>query len=331
MFKQYNIIFIIFLISGTLIAISSNSWFICWIGLEINLISIIPLILYNLNFSFTEAAIKYFLAQAMASLILILAACVDLNFYNSNFNSYSNSILTLSLCIKAGIAPVHFWFPQIIILIDWIQCTFILTWQRIAPLFLISSFYGSNFTLFFVFLSGLVGSFGGFNQILAKIIFTYSSIIHSGWIVILATVSTKFVLLYFIIYATLTIAILSPFYFKNLNNVSSLGLSKMSLTTKLIICIRVISLGGLPPFLGFAAKISAINLALHITPSIIIFSLVIFSLLSLFYYFKLTYNFLALHNNTLSITNYNSHININTFLSLSIMANLIFSILIVFN
>lgn len=284
--------------------------------------------LYKLNFSFTEAAIKYFLVQAIASLILILAACVDLNIYYSNISSFSNSILILSLCIKAGIAPVHFWFPQIIILIDWIQCTFILTWQKIAPLLLISSFYSSNFALFFVFLSGLVGSLGGFNQILTKIIFTYSSIIHSGWMLILATVSTKFVILYFIIYATLTIAILIPFYLKNLNKISSLGPSKISLTSKIMVCIRIISLGGLPPFLGFAAKLSAINIALCTIPQIIIISLVIFSLLSLFYYFKIIYNYLALYNTTLPIINNNTNTTINLFISVSIITNLIFSILI---
>jgi hypothetical protein len=75
----------------------------------------------------------------------------------------------------------------------------------------------------------------------------------------------------------------------------------------------------------------AINLALTVIPPTIIISLVIFSLLSLFYYFKIIYNFLALHNITLSAIRFNSYLIINPFMSLSILTNLIFSVLILLN
>jgi NADH:ubiquinone oxidoreductase subunit 2 (subunit N) len=68
---------------------------------------LIPLILRELNFKSTEAAIKYFLAQTIASVILISTACFEtifeINFYLTNFRA----LIFISLAIKAGLAPFH--------------------------------------------------------------------------------------------------------------------------------------------------------------------------------------------------------------------------------
>jgi NADH-ubiquinone oxidoreductase chain 2 len=70
--------------------------------------SIIPLILSELNTKITEASIKYFLSQAMASILLIFG--VNLKFYTQEFLNLENLeiILTSALLIKAGLAPFHF-------------------------------------------------------------------------------------------------------------------------------------------------------------------------------------------------------------------------------
>jgi NADH:ubiquinone oxidoreductase subunit 2 (subunit N) len=70
-----NLLFIPFafiLILGTLLAVSSTSWFPAWLGLEINLLRIIPLIFCNSKNQINEAAIKYFIIQAFASRITFL-------------------------------------------------------------------------------------------------------------------------------------------------------------------------------------------------------------------------------------------------------------------
>jgi NADH-ubiquinone oxidoreductase chain 2 len=102
-------------VTRTLVAISANSWFTAWLALEINLISIIPLILNKLRPNFTEAAIKYFLAQALASIFLIFPAIILFANKDRINLEVSEALLATALALKAGIAPLHFWFPQVII------------------------------------------------------------------------------------------------------------------------------------------------------------------------------------------------------------------------
>jgi NADH-ubiquinone oxidoreductase chain 2 len=60
------------LFGGILISPSSNSWLGAWIGLEINLMSFIPLILSQENVYTTEASLKCILVQALASSFLLM-------------------------------------------------------------------------------------------------------------------------------------------------------------------------------------------------------------------------------------------------------------------
>jgi NADH-ubiquinone oxidoreductase chain 2 len=105
---MYQSTFVTLLMTGTILAVSANSWFTAWLGLEINLMGLIPLILVKLNSNSTEAAIKYFLAQAIASIILVLIALTE----KSSFQTYiildANILILSALAIKAGIAPFHF-------------------------------------------------------------------------------------------------------------------------------------------------------------------------------------------------------------------------------
>ncbi|RCK67899.1 hypothetical protein DT076_19060 [Desertihabitans brevis] len=77
-------------------------------GLEINLLSFIPLIRDNKLIS-TEASLKYFLTQALASSVFLFATILFLlnsNKINSNF--LIEIIIFSSLLLKRGSAPFHF-------------------------------------------------------------------------------------------------------------------------------------------------------------------------------------------------------------------------------
>nr|QOL00751.1 NADH dehydrogenase subunit 2 [Teleogryllus infernalis] len=71
MFNPSKMLFMMMLILGTMISISSNSWPATWMGLEINLLAFIPLMSSKSNMMSTEAAMKYFIIQAMASSMLL--------------------------------------------------------------------------------------------------------------------------------------------------------------------------------------------------------------------------------------------------------------------
>ncbi|NJI29948.1 hypothetical protein HBI98_22590 [Aeromonas veronii] len=81
-------------------------------GLEINLLSFIPLINDNKkNLLTSESSLKYFLTQAFASSILLFAIIIIIFFLNNNYSQLYrlNEILILStLILKSGAAPFHF-------------------------------------------------------------------------------------------------------------------------------------------------------------------------------------------------------------------------------
>ena len=292
--KSYTLTFLTFLTSGSILSMSSNSWFTAWVGLEINLMRIIPLLLVNLNTKATEASIKYFLSQALASIILISASIGEIILSHSMIFHRFNRLILISLIIKIGMAPFHFWFPQVINSTLWFQGFLILTWQKIAPFTILSYFNSSELVITAVILSSLVGAIGGLNQTNLKLILTYSSIAHTGWIIILCSISLNIWFNYFLIYSLITATLVPMLNFSEISSIKEINSSKLSSTQKYCILVTILSLGGLPPFLGFYAKLSAIIIILSAAPTLILMVLILSSLVSLFYYLKLTYNILII-------------------------------------
>ena len=78
-------------------------------GLELNLISFIPIVSSSINIYKTEATLKYFLIQALASSIIILGAM-----YTYLRQAMPLLLISSALMLKAGAAPLHFWILPVI-------------------------------------------------------------------------------------------------------------------------------------------------------------------------------------------------------------------------
>ena len=80
-----------------------------WMGLELNLLSFIPLLRSSYYYQETEAAVKYFLVQALGRILLLLGA-LSINLFPLVIQYYSISkfILLRGLLLKLGVAPIHF-------------------------------------------------------------------------------------------------------------------------------------------------------------------------------------------------------------------------------
>jgi len=195
--------------SGTIIAASSSSWFSCWLGLEINLMRIIPILITKSTPSTTESRIKYFITQALAS-VVIIASATSIFFYNfSNFFSLQPLLLVSGIGIKLGAAPLHFWLPQVIQTSDWPQILILLTWQKLAPIVLIM-FSSSQLIFILILASCLVGVLGAINQTSFKKILVYSSILHSAWILTATLCSEIIWWFYFVIYSVISTSVILP-------------------------------------------------------------------------------------------------------------------------
>nr|QWB85870.1 NADH dehydrogenase subunit 2 [Purpuricenus lituratus] len=300
MMKLYKILFFNTLIIGTLIAISSYSWLSMWMGLEINLLSMIPLMKDPSNLYPSESALKYFITQALASSGLLFAIITTMNlneFIPQNSNYLLMMMLNSALLTKTGAAPFHAWFPEVIEGLNWNNALILLTWQKIAPLVLIM--YNSKMILFLstiVIFSTIVGGILGMNQVSLRKIMAFSSINHIAWMLASMFNSQTIWMIYFIVYSIISVNII--LIFKKLNIflisqvASTMNTNKM---IKFLFMFNFLSLGGIPPFLGFFPKWLTINNLTANSMGFLSLVLVVSTLITLFFYLRMTFSTLVIN------------------------------------
>nr|ASS30679.1 NADH dehydrogenase subunit 2 [Lomis hirta] len=293
-FSSLNVLFFSTLTTGMLLTISSSSWFGIWAGLELNLLSFIPLIVSTNNKYSSEAALKYFLIQALGSSFIIFSGTALL--FSLTLPSI---VLSCSLLLKLGAAPFHFWFPQIMEGLMWPQLIILMTMQKIAPLFLLSYLSPSD-TIFLIIivsiiLSCLVGSILGMNQTSLRKIMAFSSINHIAWMLTASAISENMLLLYIFFYCIIStsVALLfhsyQMFYFNHLFNQTEL-----TNTTKMLLFMSLLSLGGLPPFSGFIPKWFLIQELMSAKLFLLLIFLLTTALVTLYFYLRIAVSFFTL-------------------------------------
>nr|YP_010318577.1 NADH dehydrogenase subunit 2 [Dendroctonus valens]ULD67704.1 NADH dehydrogenase subunit 2 [Dendroctonus valens] len=285
--------------AGALLSISSSSWLISWIGLEMNLISITPLMKNKFTKASSESTIKYFITQAIASSILLFSVILMTNLDQdliTTESSFSTLMIVSALLMKMGAAPFHSWLPEVISGLDWMMAFTVLTVQKLAPMILITyNTLNMNFMFLIIFMSGMVGSLMGLNQTCLKKLLAYSSINHIGWMLASLMCSFSTWLIYYFIYCIMNLNIIIFFNKFKINFINQLNqmfpLNKMY---KIMFMMNFLSLGGLPPFLGFLPKWISVNQMINIGEHSLAFLLIISSLISLFFYLRLTFSSLTL-------------------------------------
>lgn len=97
--------------------------------------------------------------------------------------------------------------------------------------------------------------------------------------------------MYFLVYSTITLSIAVPISLINLKSINQINLIPSSPINKIAILLNLLSLGGLPPFLGVAPRILVISIILtkHHSSffiSLLAIILVSSSIVTLFFYIK---------------------------------------------
>nr|QUB07124.1 NADH dehydrogenase subunit 2 [Chrysochus chinensis] len=333
--KYYKIMFFMSMIMGTLITVSSYSWLSMWLGLEINLMSIIPLLTNYKNQFASESALKYFITQALASTIFLFSVLLLMKKTEQISFKVNNAIMTImysSIFLKMGAAPFHMWFPEVLEGLSWLNCLIMLTWQKIAPMIVImNNFMFNMFFMTIIVISLIFSSILGMNQISMRKIMAYSSINHIAWMLSSMFHSKIIWMIYFIIYSLITTSIIIILKKFKILFISQISFSKNNKLSNLILSANIFSLAGLPPFLGFFPKWLTINYLIMEKNYFLSLSLVMFTLISIYFYLRLTFSMITLSKTetTIKINSTTSFIIIlfNTLL----MFGLIFSTLILNN
>nr|AUW38587.1 NADH dehydrogenase subunit 2 [Hyperoncus lateritius] len=274
-------LFTVIMITGTILTMSSNNWISMWMGLEINMMAFIPM-LTSKNKSSSEAMMIYLLTQSVSSMLLMFS----ITMMNLTMNMMFEKLILISLLIKLGAAPFHMWLPEMITKMNWINSTILMTWQKIAPLMMINNMNNNSKIMYLsIMMSVIIGAMGGLNQMSLRKMMGYSSINHLGWMLSLSKIKNNW-MNYLMIYTLMITMLCWMFHQHNIIHINQMNNMNMTMIEKMTYFTSMMSLGGLPPFLGFMPKWMVIQTLISDKLFIMIMIMVMCSLISLFYYMR---------------------------------------------
>ncbi len=283
-FSPSLVVFLSFIGFRIFLVASSSSWLLCWVGIELNTLTFIPLMLVLKTGREGESAIKYFLRQTVAS-VAFLIGILGVKFYPA-----FSLIVLVALFIKIGVAPFHGWLVSVGENLDWFVLYLMLTLQKINPLVLLVSLdWIWEFLFFGILFSGSLGALLGLSQTSLRKLLIFSSINHLGWLLLALGVRVNILRTYFIIYCFLLFPVLAFFIMGGLGYLGQIQRLPVDTSRALVLTRSLLSLGGLPPFLGFFPKWIVISGAVSIGNYFLVVFLVLMSLFTLFYYLRISY------------------------------------------
>nr|AWV84368.1 NADH dehydrogenase subunit 2 [Mendozana platypleura] len=290
-------LFYMFILMGVLISVSSNNWLSCWMGIEINLISFLPVMMDSSSIYSSESMIKYFIVQSMGSSLLFLSIVI-----NNSYYTLTEHLITFSLMVKIGCPPFHMWFPSVMEGLSWMNCFILSTIQKLTPMILIS-YLSTDIMLLFVFLSCVWGCIGGLSYSSLRSIIAYSSIYNLGWIIGGISMLMHSWFIYFMIYSLTLYMLCYLFSLYNLNYLNQFFLICNNFYSWLVMMVLFMSMGGLPPFLGFIPSMIMVYSFVNEEFYTMCILLLLSALVVLFFYLRVVFTGLMINSLSLKFIN----------------------------
>jgi NADH-quinone oxidoreductase subunit N len=311
---------------GMMIMISAHSFLLIYLGLELLSLSLYAMIAFNRkSLSASEAAMKYFVLGAMASGLLLygisifygITGTLDLNQLSEVVSlkieqypvplAFALTFIVVGLAFKLGAVPFHMWLPDVYQGSPTSVTLFIGTAPKIAgfamTMRLLVDGLGdlqvdwSQMLIALSVLSMAIGNIIAVAQTNFKRMLAYSTISHVGFILlgILSGTANGFASAMFY---TITYAITSSVAFGVLlllnrkdaeaENIADLsGLNDTNPWHAAMLAIAMFSMAGVPPTVGFYAKLSVLQSVVQIDLVWLAVFAVLFSVIGLFYYLRI--------------------------------------------
>nr|YP_010363434.1 NADH dehydrogenase subunit 2 [Atkinsoniella aurantiaca]UNZ12535.1 NADH dehydrogenase subunit 2 [Atkinsoniella aurantiaca] len=268
------------MIIGVMVCICSNNWMMMWSGLEISLISFLPLMISSNSLS-SESMMKYFIIQSMSSSILMFGLLLLMMMMNM-----SMFIMIVALLLKVGMAPFHNWVLSVVEGITYESIFILLTLMKISPLMIMSYI---NLTMWIpIMLSLVLGSILGINQNSFRKILAYSSIYNLGFICSCINEMSLW-LVYMLIYMFMLMCIMLMMTKLNICYLNQIMINEFSLKIKISFWLMMMSFGGVPPMLGFMSKLMLFEFIIVNNQMFILMIMLVSSLIVMFYYIRCAY------------------------------------------
>nr|QXX99474.1 NADH dehydrogenase subunit 2 [Laevapex fuscus] len=274
-----SIMFLFFVLFSPLVSILLNDWIFSWGMMEVSMICLFPLLLSD---SSKESMLKYFLIQSLASMFMLISGVLYFNLYEQEYIFYILFLMSLSL--KIGFFPGHFWVPSVMSSVGMISMMLLLGPMKFIPLaFFNLSFQILDKILFTVLIlavfSTIVGAILGNNQTSIRSMLGSSSISHSGWMMV--AMCYNWLWMYFFSYLLILMFFCVSFFYQQYFSMM----------------INIVSLSGIPPFLVFILKMKVLMFLSSSMEYLMFVVLILSSIFSLVFYLKFFYSFLLMSKN----------------------------------
>jgi len=315
----------LFAVLGMMIMISAHNFLLVYLGLELLSLSLYAMIAFKRESrAATESAMKYFVLGAMASGLLLYgismfygaAGTLDLNQLSSAVTrgaethpvlmAFALTFIVVGLAFKFGAVPFHMWIPDVYQGAPTSVTLFLSTVPKIASFamairLLVDGMAAlhvdwSQMLIVLSIASMAIGNVIAIAQTNFKRMLAYSTISHVGFILLGLLAGTDVGLASAMFY-TLTYAITSTIGFTILMLLARQGYDAQEITDlrglndsnpwyAALLAIALFSMAGVPPTVGFYAKLSVINAVIQVDLWWLALVAILFSVVGLFYYLR---------------------------------------------
>ena len=325
LFKGEFYVLGLFAILGMMVMVSANSFLTLYLGLELLALSLYALVAFDRNSQVgSEAAMKYFVLGALASGMLLygismiygatgslefpaVAEAVSASGMSSPVLVFGLVFLVIGLAFKFGAVPFHMWIPDVYDGAPTAVTQFLGSIPKIAAFALAMRLLvdglvdlredWQSMIIILAVLSMAVGNIIAIAQSNIKRMLAYSTISHVGFILlgILAGTNDGYAaaMFYSIVYALMALGgfgiviLLSRRGFEAEQLDDYKGLHDRSPWLAAMMLLLMFSMAGVPPTVGFFAKLVVLQAVIESDMVWLALVGVIFSIIGAFYYLRI--------------------------------------------
>ncbi len=325
MYRGEFYVLVLFALLGMMVMISAYNFLTLYLGLELLSLSLYALVaLQRESAQATEAAMKYFVLGALASGMLLygmsmlygvagsleigkVAAAIQQGSGNHTILTFGLVFVVAGLAFKLGVVPFHMWIPDVYQGAPTAVTLLIGSAPKLAAFgfvmrLLVEGLHGlhadwQGMLIILAVLSMAIGNLTAIAQTNLKRMLAYSTISHMGFLLlgILSGTLNGFSasMFYVVSYVLMSlggfgmILLLSRKGFEAENLEDLKGLNQRSPWYAFLMLLVMFSMAGVPPTVGFYAKLSVLQAVIDSGMVSLAVVAVLFSLIGAFYYLRI--------------------------------------------
>ena len=327
MFRGEFFALALFATLGMMIMISANHLLALYLGLELMMLSLYSMVaLQRESASATEAAMKYFVLGALASGMLLygmsmiygatetleITALAEIIAEGSAITPvliFGLVFVVAGLGFELGVVPFHMWVPDVYHGAPSSVTLFVSSAPKLAGFALIVRLLGQalgddalvlewqQMLIVMAVLSIIIGNITAIVQTNLKRMLAYSTISHMGFVLLGVLVGTDVglgsAMFYVVVYVLMNVGafgmilLLSRAGFEADNLDDFRGLNQRSPWYAFVMLLLMFSMVGIPPTVGFYAKLAVLQSLLSAGFIAVAVIAIIFSVVGAFYYLRL--------------------------------------------